>query len=188
MENLKKMTIAEAKERIKNEFCSLMTKEDVIRLLDELENCCEDENKNGIQKLKDSIVPIVESNSFNPKENTNTTDLVSINAKLIPKGCVEFQVTRYDDIRDIANTFPHLPKGPCTIELFYENREDVRIYINNKIRNIRDNNKPKKRTVFQFFDSPDTAHGSTMKWKMVQDEMNAPNKIIDKITVRVCPV
>ena len=187
MENLKKMTIAEAKERIKNEFCSLMTKEDVLRLLDSLENCCEDENKNGIQKLKDSIVPIVESNSFNPKENTYTTDLVSINTKLIPKGCVEFEVTRYQDIKMIANTIPNLPKGPCKIELFYENREDVRIYINNKIRSIRDNNKPKKRTVFQYFDSPDTTHGNTKKWLMVKNEMNATNKIIDKITVRVCP-
>ena len=77
MENLKKMTIDEAKKRIEAEFCSLMTKKDVLRLLDELENCCDDENKIGIQKLKDSIVPIVESNSFNPKENTNTTEEAS---------------------------------------------------------------------------------------------------------------
>ena len=184
MENLKKMTIDEAKKRIEAEFCSLMTKEDVLRLLDELENCCDDENKIGIQKLKDSIVPIVESNSFNPKENTYTTDLVSINTKLIPKGCVEFQVTRYDDIRDIANTFPHLPEGPCTIELFYENREDVRIYINNKIRKINIIN----RTLYDYFTSPDTSHNNTSKWRMVKNEMNAINNIIDEITVRVCPV
>ena len=183
MENQKKMTIAQAKERIENEFCSWMTKKDVLRLLDELENCCDDENKIGIQKLKDSIVPIVESNSFNPKENTNTTNLVSINAKLIPKGCVEFEVTRYQDIRDIVNNYPNLPIGPCSIELFYENREDVRIYINNKKRKINKLN----RTLYKYFNSPDTSHNDTIRWLMVKNEMNAPNKIIDKITVRVCP-
>ena len=36
MESIKKMTIAEAKERITNEFCSLMTKDDVLRLLDSI--------------------------------------------------------------------------------------------------------------------------------------------------------
>ena len=183
MENQKKMTIAQAKERIENEFCSLMTKKDVLRLLDELENCCDDENKIGIQKLKDSIVPIVESNSFNPKENTNTTNLVSINAKLIPKGCVEFPVTRYQDIRDIVNNYPNLPIGPCSIELFYENRKDVRLYINGKKRKIR----TIERTVFEYFDEPDTNNRDTKKWLMVKNEMNATNKIIDKITVRVCP-
>ena len=180
MENLKKMTIDEAKKRIEAEFCSLMTKEDVLRLLDELENCCDDENKIGIQKLKDSIVPIVESNSFNPKENTNTTDLVSINTKLIPKGCIEFPVTRHQDIKKIANTIPNLPKGPCSIELFYENRKDIRIYINNKKRNIG----IKGRTLYDYFSATDN---NTAKWRLVQNEMNAPNKIIDKITVRVCP-
>jgi len=54
MENLKKMTIAEAKERIENEFCSLMTKKAVLRLLDSLENCCDD----GVELTK--AKPIIE--------------------------------------------------------------------------------------------------------------------------------
>jgi hypothetical protein len=100
------------------------------------------------------------------------------------KNCVEFKVTRNQNIVTVANGVPNLPVGRCTIELFYNNRADVRFYINGRIRNIR----TVGRTVGQYFSAPDTNNGNISKWQIVQNEMNTPNKIIEEITVRVCPI
>ena len=97
--------------------------------------------------------------------------------------CVEFKVTRNQNIVNVADGIPDLPVGRCTIELFYNNRADVRFYINGRIRNIRTGG----RTLGQYFSAPDTNNGNISKWQIVQNEMNTPNKIIEEITVRVCP-
>ncbi|WP_297511101.1 hypothetical protein [Flavobacterium sp.] len=98
------------------------------------------------------------------------------------KNCVEFKVTRNQNIATVANGVPNLPVGRCTIELFYNNRADVRFYINGSIRNIRTVN----RTVGQYFSAPDTNNRNISKWQIVQNEMNNPNNIIEEITIRVC--
>lgn len=183
MEIIKKMTIAEAKERITNEFCSLMTKKDVLRLLDELQNCCDEHKKIALQDSQKSFMPAIESSSYQPKGISDIKHNLFVNDKANQKKeCMQFPVLRNQKISDVANTILNLHVGPCSIELFYENRDDVRIYINNKKRKIR----TAGRTLYDYFTSQDTTYQNTSKWKMVQDEMNAPNKTIEKITVRVC--
>ena len=97
------------------------------------------------------------------------------------KRCKTFTVKRHENISVVAAT-KNLPVGPCTIELYYGNRLDVRLYINGKIRNIRATG----RRVSQYFNAPDTRHGDAPKWKMVFNEMNKPGHLIEEITVRVC--
>ena len=139
---------------------------------------------------------LVESESkkrwCNEKPSAKTKDMISKPRKQKTgnstvseyTNCVEFQVTRHQNIAIVANAIPNLPVGPCTIQLFYENRADVRLYINGRIRNIR----IVGRTVGQYFSAPDTNNGNISKWQIVQNEMNNPNKIIEEITVKVCPL
>lgn len=125
-----------------------------------------------------------------PKTKTKTKNLISKPIKLInsnSKGldygnCVEFQLARNQNIATIANGISNLHVGPCSIELFYKNSNDVRLYINNGKRNIR----TKNRTISEYFNSPDTKNGNIPKWQIVQNEMNEPNRKIEEITVRVC--
>jgi hypothetical protein len=116
--------------------------------------------------------PIDPSNKM--KTNSKLTD---------DKNCVEFKVTRKQNIAIVANGIPSLPIGRCTIELFYKDRTDIRLYINGKKRNIRTLN----RTLEEYFNAPDTNNGNISKWQIVQNEMNNRNNIIEEITVRVCP-
>jgi hypothetical protein len=106
--------------------------------------------------------------------------LLSVNTTQNIKGSVEFKVSRHDNISQIAQGVRNLPMGPCTIELFSENKNDKRNYINNKVRKTG-------REVSEYFDAPDTNNGNIPKWKIVQSEMNHKKKIIETITVRVCP-
>jgi hypothetical protein len=100
------------------------------------------------------------------------------------KDCIEFTVKKTKNIAIETALIANIPVGPCTIELFYENRADVRLYINGKKRKIRVLN----RTVRKYFEEPDTANGNILKWEIVHNEMNNPNNIIEEITVRVCPI
>ncbi len=97
-------------------------------------------------------------------------------------GCITFNLTRHQNIAQVAAGILNLPIGPCTIELYYGNGQDVRLYINGRTRNIR----TQDRTVTQYFNSPDTKHGNIARWKIVKNEMNTPSNIIEEITVRVC--
>ena len=121
-------------------------------------------------KINDLINP-----SKKIKANTKTYDY---------KNCVEFKVTRNQNLVTIADAILNLPVGPCSIELFYNNKTDIRLYINGRIRNIRIID----RTVSSFFIAPDTANDKIPKWQIVQNEMNTLNNIIEEITVRVCPI
>lgn len=118
------------------------------------------------------------------KKSINTQSKMNTNSKISDnKNCIEFKVTRNQNIVNVADGIPNLPVGRCTIELFYKNRADVRLYINGIIRKIR----VIDRTVGSYFIAPDTNNGNISKWQIVQNEMNNPNNIIEEITVRVCP-
>ncbi len=97
-------------------------------------------------------------------------------------GCIEFKLNRHENIATKADKIEGLPKGPCTIELFYENRNDIRRYINGKIREIRTEN----RSVSSYFNAPDPTAANKPKWQIVQEEMNDKKNPIEVITVRVC--
>lgn len=99
------------------------------------------------------------------------------------QGCIEFKVKRHQNISHVAGNIPNLPVGPCSIELFYDNRNDVRIYVNGPTRNIRTAN----RLVSQYFDSDDTKYHESRR-QIVFNEMNNPLNSIKEITVRVCPL
>jgi hypothetical protein len=96
-------------------------------------------------------------------------------------GCVEFKVNRDQNICQEAQKITNLPKGKCSIELFSNNKKDVRQYINNFTRKT-------SRTVSEYFNSTDTNNGNVARWKIVKDEMNTKKKIIETITVRVCSI
>jgi hypothetical protein len=95
--------------------------------------------------------------------------------------CVEFKVRRDQNIIKVANNLIYLPSGPCSIEIFSNDRKDVRKYINGNIRKIRTAN----RSVTDFFIAPD---GNISKYIIVEREMNDDNRIIEEITVKVCPI
>lgn len=95
--------------------------------------------------------------------------------------CIEFKVKRHQNIAEVASGIIDLPIGPCSIELYSKNREIIKSYINGKIRTIR----TEGRTVSQFFNAPDA---NTLKWRLVQNEMNDKKNPIDVITVRVCQI
>jgi hypothetical protein len=117
---------------------------------------------------------------INPSNKMITNSKISDN-----KYCVEFNVTRSQNIAIVANGIPNLPVGPCYIQIFYKNRADVRRYVNGNTRQIRTTN----RTVSAFFQATDKINGmDVQKCQIVYDEMNDPNKIIEEITVRVCPI
>ena len=145
-----------------------------------------------IQQRRQKIEKDSKKRWCNEKTNNNSKiisskpiqNLEKENKVILEIDCVTFDVKRNENISIVADSISNLPTGPCSIELFYSNRADVRIYINGKKRNISTAN----RTVSQYFIAPDTANGNIPKWKIVQNEMNEPNKIIDKITVKVCRI
>lgn len=143
-------------------------------------------NKSEILKKNDNVSVSTKIS----KQIKKTKNLISKPIKLqnsnskesVYGSCVEFQLARNQNIATIANGISNLHVGPCSIELFYKNSNDVRLYINNGKRNIR----TKNRTISEYFNSPDTKNGNIPKWQIVQNEMNEPNRKIEEITVRVC--
>ena len=135
----------------------------------------------NVQNLKKKSILQTKSNGKktpppkNPKVAIDA-DFVSAN-----KGCVEFKVTRHQNISEVAQEVRNLPVGPCIIDLFYHNRNDVRKYINGKTRKI----PTIGRQVSEYFNAPDA---NIPKWQIVQAEMNNKKKIIETITIRVCSI
>lgn len=144
-----------------------------------------DDGKTLLNVKKSKKAPVIQKKSIEKKSPPSKKTNVAVSADFVgDNNCVEFKVSRHDNISLIAQTFSNLPKGPCTIELFSVNRNDTRTYVNGRIRFVR----AIGRTVSEYFNSPDTKNGNTPKWKIVKDEMNNKNKIINSITVRVCPI
>lgn len=135
---------------------------------DSKKRCCKEKTNNNSKIISSKPIQNLE------KENKVILEI----------DCVTFEVKRNENISIVADSISNLPTGPCSIELFYSNRADERIYINGRKRNI----PTSKRTVSQYFNAPDTANGKIPKWKIVQNEMNEPNNIINKITVKVCKI
>jgi hypothetical protein len=144
-----------------------------------------DDGKTMLNVKKSKKAPVLQKKSNEKKLPPPKKPNVVPSADLVgDNNCVEFKVSRHDNISSIAQTFTNLPKGPCTIELFSVDSNDIRTYVNGRVRIVR----ALGRTVSEYFNSPDTKNGNTPKWKIVKDEMNKKNKIIDSITVRVCPI
>jgi hypothetical protein len=122
------------------------------------------------------------------KANVNQKSLSTTKAKPIQtkedKFCIEFKIKKTENISEVASKIKNLPDGPCSIELYSENKKDVRTYVNSRLRLIRTSN----RTVSQYFNAPDTKNGNVAKWHIVQNEMNDKKKPIEVITVRVCRI
>lgn len=122
------------------------------------------------------------------KANVNQKSLSTTKAKPIQtkedKFCIEFKIKKTENISEVASKIKNLPDGPCSIELYSENKKDVRTYVNSRLRLIRTSN----RTVSQYFNAPDTKNGNVAKWHIVQNEMNDKKKPIEVITVRVCKI
>ena len=97
------------------------------------------------------------------------------------EGCFEFKVLRTKRIANVAAGINNLPSGTFTIELFSENGNDVRTYINGVTRRTR-------RSISEYFNAPDTNNGNISRDQIVYDEMNSSNNTIEEITVRVCKV
>jgi len=135
---------------------------------DSKKRCCKEKTNNNSKII-----------SSKPIQNLDKENKV-----ILEIDCVTFEVKRTENISIVADSISNLPTGPCSIELFYSNTADTRIYINGKKRNI----PTSKRTVSQYFNAPDTANGKIPKWKIVQNEMNESNNFINKIKVNVCKI
>jgi hypothetical protein len=139
------------------------------------------ERRQLIEKSSKSKLGIIEKKERKVKMKTNKEKV-----KFQLNECAEFKVHRNQNIIDVANDLIDLPVGPCTIEIFSNDRSDVRKYVNGKIRKITKFN----RSVSSFFIAPDTNYetGNISKSKIISDEMNNVKKPIEEITVRVCPI
>jgi hypothetical protein len=138
----------------------------------------------NVQKLKKKAIVQTKSGSRKTPPPKNPKIQIATDFLGDKNRCVEFKVRRNQNISEVAQIVPNLPEGPSTIELISKDRNDIRTYINGKVRSIR----VKGRTVSEYFNSPDTKNGNILKWKIVQTEMNYKKKIIETITIRVCPM
>jgi len=118
----------------------------------------------------------------NKKQNIIKSKTINIKSKkiLVEQNCVEFTLSRNQDISQIADGIENLPVGPCSIELYCHTFNSQEIYINSKKRKIN----TKSRTVSEYFNAPDTNNDGILKKRIINDEMNKFS--IEKITVRVC--
>jgi hypothetical protein len=173
MENLKKMTIAQAKEQIKNEFCSWMTKEDVLRLLDSLENCCDDGVKIQIQEFEKPIEPLVLRSTIKDKSDSNkSTDK-----------CMTFSVHLNENILDVVKRIGpnNLPLGPCTVEIWNAaDGEPVWPRQNGMLRGY-----PTPRRTFRQYLSSESTPGR-YKYQEIDEWKN--ERQLAEIIVKICKV
>jgi len=139
------------------------------------------ERRQLIEKSSKSKLGIMEKKERKVKMKTSKEK-----AKFQINECAEFKVHKNQNIIDVANDLIDLPVGPCTIEIFSNDKLDVRKYVNGKMRKITKFN----RSVSSFFIAPDTNYeaGNISKSKIISDEMNNVQKPIEIITVRVCPI
>jgi hypothetical protein len=139
------------------------------------------ERRQLIEKSSKSKLGIMEKKERKVKMKTSKEK-----AKFQINECAEFKVHKNQNIIDVANDLIDLPVGPCTIEIFSNDKLDVRKYVNGKMRKITKFN----RSVSSFFIAPDTNYGAgnISKSKIISDEMNNVQKPIEIITVRVCPI
>jgi len=169
----------------------------VIRPIFNLKKNPNADNQNHITYAIQQIRQVVENDSkkrwCNDKPNTKIKVINSksnipkqVNSNLLSEeNCKIFFVKRGERIDRVARNQANLPVGPCFIELFYKNRADVRSYVNGITRKIPTIN----RSVSDFFTATELINGMNIqKWQIVYDEMNDPNRIIEEITVKICPI
>jgi len=188
MENLKKMTIDEAKKRIEAEFCSLMTKKDVLRLLDSLENCCEEESKpigtdSGGTNVPEGLTP-----DLTKKADSNATDYKPFDSD--NDKCKTYTVDIEEDIHTRTNETPGLHRGEVKIEIYDSNNPNKKFDLWS-FETTGNNNDLNAQGIYDYFNNtcPDKAKKKTgcklkkeaIFWWMV-------NKNIKEITVKVCRV
>jgi hypothetical protein len=141
-----------------------------------------DDGKTMLNVKKSKKAPVKQKKSIEKKSPPSKKTNVAVSADFVGDNkCIEFKVTRNQNISEVAQNILNLPKGKCTIKLFSSNKNDIRLYINNVARKT-------SRTVSEYFNSPDTNNRNIARWKIVQNEMNEKKKIIEVITVRVCPI
>jgi len=182
MENQKKMTIDEAKKRIEAEFCSLMTKKDVLRLLDELENCCKEEAKQIGTDSGGTNVPEGLTTDLTKKADSNASDYKHPDQDK----CKTYTVSQNEDIHTKTNTIRGLHHGEVSIEIYqstYPKRQFDLWTLGHTGRN--------GQNIYSYFSTPcsDKAQETSgyrdrndaIRWWMEHNN-------IEEITVKVCRV
>jgi len=179
MENLKKMTIDEAKKRIEAEFCSLMTKKDVLRLLDSLENCCDD------RVIEEPTVALNKLVTGTKKEGLITTE------GSCKKFFVPYDINRsIDDVVNEQGTLDilgNLAHSPCKFLIYNSNDENNLVYPSQYKNGWRNTGNGNQQDIRTFFSAPDesAAGARRQKYEIIREEMRT--KGIKEITVLVCP-
>jgi len=126
-------------------------------------------------------------NTKNSKAVVNTKNKMSYNTdnfNVVNNGCIEFKVNVNESIHDVVQNIPNLPK-PCKFicrNSIYPNQV---IYRSKNKRGWRTTGTG-KQDIYTYFKAPDTANLDTLKWQMIQNEMQK-NKI-ENIIVSVCPI
>lgn len=100
--------------------------------------------------------------------------------------CQLFEVNAHQLVDEVAEAFPNLLCGRCTIELF-DSLNNNSVYPKEKGSSVR-SIRAAGRTVSEYFKSPDTnfLEGNISKSVVVQQLMIEEN--INSIIVRVCPI
>lgn len=132
---------------------------------------------------KSSIIKIINVSKTNLKKNSKNSIKIEIKPILHVNECIEFKVKKNQNIAEVANAIIDLPQGPCSIEIYSNDKTDVRNYVNGGIRHIRASN----RDVVAYFNAPDTNNGNFPKSAIIEGEMNEKGSVIEEITVKVCP-
>ena len=173
MESIKKMTIAEAKERITNEFCSLMTKDDVLRLLDSI-NDDDLERQNLELKI----------------ENKQPTKPELPEIAQINDGCIHFDVNDNESIHNKIQEIGNL-NYPCRFICKDSLNPAVIVYSARINAGWRTTGNGGAQNLMNYFLNTDAAYAeanhynSIIRWEIIMAEMQRNN--IARLTVTVCP-
>lgn len=92
------------------------------------------------------------------------------------KGCMEFTVRNDQTVLDVI---PNLPKANYEIEIFSNDPNDKRDYVNGKLRKTG-------RAIHDYFKSIDAHLGNVKRFRIIQMEMNNSDMPIEEITIRIC--
>ena len=122
----------------------------------------------------------VESKNYSNPLKKNNSILISDKHD----GYIEFTVNVNQSIHDVVQTIPNLPK-PCKFICRHSNNRNQAVYPSRNKGGWRTTGTG-KQDIYTYFNAPDTANLDTLKWQMIQKEMQK-NKI-ENIIVSVCPI
>jgi hypothetical protein len=166
------MTIAEAKEKIKVEFCSIFTKDEVLSLLSLI-------NNDSIKSQNVNLIAEGEVISTEVDEEIATADLR------------EFKVHKHENIHMVVQNQENLP-NPCKFIIQSSEEPHQTVYPGNEKNGWRIIEAGDDDSIYKYFGRNDLLYSEQNKsehksrWAIIQEEMK--KKGITEIRVLVDPI